>query len=376
MQAYQSLCPACHLSLPAEADRCPQCGCAVVLDPEEHPVLTDEQRETIRGAARRIRQSLLEHPEDGEARYGLALCYYSLGLLEESVEQFKAATQAMPERVDVRHAEAVALIQVGSLAGAAQTLNRAVSQDPTCSAALVLRGLVREHQGRVEEAVSDWQRAFAQGDATACRFLERFVRKCKPLIAAHVDEASIDGKMAHYLRVLTTSPPAEPRPLGATTMRVLHAVWPQKAEVMEAMYGDRVDAYRKLVDELARQRGAMNNDLIGLSELCLTAYRRSAQDLPGQLQREAYARPVLSLESRRAALDQELGEWSRRGYRVVSRTDTTAQLVKPKRFSCLWATLWFLVFGVGFLIYLFYYASKKDSVIYLEVDPLGRVLAR
>lgn len=295
MQAYQSLCPACHLSLPAEADRCPQCGCAVALAPEEHPLLTDEQRDTIRGATRRIRQSLLEHPEEGEARYSLALCYYSLGLLEES---------------------------------------------------------------------------------TASRFLERFVRKCKPLIAAHVDKASVDGKMAHYVRVLTAPPPAEPRPLGGTTMRALHAVWPQKAEVMEAMCGDRVKEYRRLADELAVQRRAVDNDLIGLSELCLTAYHRSAQDLPGQLQREADARPVLSLESRRAALDQELGQWSRRGYRVVSRTDTTAQLVKPKRFSCLWATLWFLVFGVGFLIYLFYYAGKKDSVIYLEVDPLGRVLAR
>jgi hypothetical protein len=55
------------------------------------------------------------------------------------------------------------------------------------------------------------------------------------------------------------------------------------------------------------------------------------------------------------------------GFTVASQTKTTAQLIRPKKFSCLFATLWLFVFGIGFLIYLFYYLSKKDDAIYLDI---------
>lgn len=61
------------------------------------------------------------------------------------------------------------------------------------------------------------------------------------------------------------------------------------------------------------------------------------------------------------------------GFRVVSQTPTTAQLIRPKAFSCAIATLSFLVFGVGFLIYVFWYASQKDQIVYLTVAPDGTV---
>lgn len=66
-------------------------------------------------------------------------------------------------------------------------------------------------------------------------------------------------------------------------------------------------------------------------------------------------------------LQKEIEKYIRQGYRVVSQTDTTAQLVKPKQFSCLYATLWFLLFGVGLIFYLFWYASQKDQTVYLQV---------
>ena len=81
----------------------------------------------------------------------------------------------------------------------------------------------------------------------------------------------------------------------------------------------------------------------------------------------------MSLAERTATLDSIVARYVRRGYRVVSRTPTTAQLVKPKNFSCLWATLWLLVLVVGLLVYIFYYMSKKDDTIYLEVDAYGTV---
>lgn len=83
----------------------------------------------------------------------------------------------------------------------------------------------------------------------------------------------------------------------------------------------------------------------------------------------------MNIDERRTILDQEIGKYIKRGFRVISRTDTTAQLVKPKKFSLLWAFLWFLLIGIGLLVYVFYYVAKKDKTIYLEVDELGNVKA-
>ena len=79
------------------------------------------------------------------------------------------------------------------------------------------------------------------------------------------------------------------------------------------------------------------------------------------------------IESRRAALQARINHYLSQGYRVVSQTDTTAQLVRPKSFSCLIAALSFLLLVVGFILYLIYYASKKDDTVYLSVDEYGSV---
>ena len=85
---------------------------------------------------------------------------------------------------------------------------------------------------------------------------------------------------------------------------------------------------------------------------------------------------LLSTEERRGILEREIKKYVRRGYRVVSQTDTTAQLVRAKKFSCLWALLWLLVFGIGLIVYLIYYAAKRDDQVYIEVDERGKVKRR
>lgn len=60
---------------------------------------------------------------------------------------------------------------------------------------------------------------------------------------------------------------------------------------------------------------------------------------------------------------------------VQQRTPTTAQLFKPKTFSFIWALLWFLVFGIGIIVYLIYYAAKQAEGRYVEVDEYGTVRA-
>lgn len=74
-----------------------------------------------------------------------------------------------------------------------------------------------------------------------------------------------------------------------------------------------------------------------------------------------------------STIDAKVRRYVRRGYIVQSRTDTSAQLVKPKKFSFLWAFAWFLCFGVGLLVYLLYYWAKRDHTVYLSVKSPERV---
>ncbi len=82
----------------------------------------------------------------------------------------------------------------------------------------------------------------------------------------------------------------------------------------------------------------------------------------------------ISVLERSSILGRAVADYSRRGFQIVSRTDTTAHLLKPKEFSVLWAIVWFLVLGIGVLIYIFYYMGKTDETVYLEVGRDGTLL--
>lgn len=79
------------------------------------------------------------------------------------------------------------------------------------------------------------------------------------------------------------------------------------------------------------------------------------------------------METIHPALQKEIQRYVKQGYQVISQTSTSAQLVKPKKFSCLIASLSFLLVGIGLIFYLFWYASQKDTILYLQVDESGRV---
>ncbi len=67
------------------------------------------------------------------------------------------------------------------------------------------------------------------------------------------------------------------------------------------------------------------------------------------------------------SLNPVIAYYVSKGYRVISQTETSAQLVKPKKFSLFWGVLLFLVFIVPFVIYLLSYLAKKDQSIYLQI---------
>lgn len=84
----------------------------------------------------------------------------------------------------------------------------------------------------------------------------------------------------------------------------------------------------------------------------------------------------MEIQQRRDILQHEIGNYLKHGFRVISQTDTTAQLIKPKKFSFFWAFIWFLALGIGLLVYIIYYMAKKDQQIYLSVDENGRITKR
>jgi hypothetical protein len=82
----------------------------------------------------------------------------------------------------------------------------------------------------------------------------------------------------------------------------------------------------------------------------------------------------MTTEMRRNVLEQEIQSYVRKGYRVLSQTDTSAQLVKPKRFNLLIAVICLLLAVFPFIIYLLMYMASKT--VYISVDPQGRVQRR
>ena len=67
-------------------------------------------------------------------------------------------------------------------------------------------------------------------------------------------------------------------------------------------------------------------------------------------------------------LQDTIEDHASRGFTVSSQTETTAQMVRSKEFNLVPALLWFLLFGIGVLVYIFYYMYKSDETIFIRVQ--------
>ena len=73
-------------------------------------------------------------------------------------------------------------------------------------------------------------------------------------------------------------------------------------------------------------------------------------------------------------LEEQIVRYTRRGYRIVHRSKNSVQMVRPKRFSFVWAMVWFFfTLGSGIVVYLAYYLAKTDKTVYIRVEPTGSV---
>jgi hypothetical protein len=81
------------------------------------------------------------------------------------------------------------------------------------------------------------------------------------------------------------------------------------------------------------------------------------------------------MQTQSAALDDEIRAYVELGYRLTTRAERSAHLVRPKVFSFGWALFWLLLLGIGLPFYLMYYLAKRDALAMLEVADNGDVLA-
>ena len=77
-----------------------------------------------------------------------------------------------------------------------------------------------------------------------------------------------------------------------------------------------------------------------------------------------------------ADLRGEIARYVSRGYEVTTQTDDSAALVKRKRFSFLAFIVLFVLGVIPGIIYVAWYAAKKDDTIYLHLDDSGSVQRR
>ena len=84
--------------------------------------------------------------------------------------------------------------------------------------------------------------------------------------------------------------------------------------------------------------------------------------------------PALPRPTASDPLEPYIQQMSRYGYKVGSRSARAAQLIKPKQFNVTVAIICVLLALIPFLIYLCVYAAEKDVIVYLAVEPDGRIM--
>lgn len=110
----------------------------------------------------------------------------------------------------------------------------------------------------------------------------------------------------------------------------------------------------------------------------LTNYNKrenqNQQDSPNEQQeqeKEQESLEPITMEQRQGILEEKIIEFTQQGWRVNNRTETSAQLVRDKKASCLVAVLLFTLGIVPGILYLAIYPGTNS--LYISVNQFGRV---
>ena len=124
----------------------------------------------------------------------------------------------------------------------------------------------------------------------------------------------------------------------------------------------------KLVDELVTEDGWPKEAAVSFVDEVESRIRSRSR--PGA---RNSARVDGRLPMADAPLQDHIDWYEDQGFQVVSQTDTSAELVKPKQFSIFLALLSFVFFFVGFFLYLIYHAVRRNITVHLVVQSDGTV---
>ena len=67
------------------------------------------------------------------------------------------------------------------------------------------------------------------------------------------------------------------------------------------------------------------------------------------------------------AFETAIADYSARGFLLVSKTETSALLRKPKQFNVLLAILGAVLCLVGLIVYVIFYATQQDEVVEIRL---------
>ena len=126
----------------------------------------------------------------------------------------------------------------------------------------------------------------------------------------------------------------------------------------------------KLVDELVTEDGWPKEAAVSLVDEVDREFVHHPDRVPGIPRGRAVGSPMAD-----APLQDHIDWYEDQGFQVVSQTDTSAELVRPKQFSIFLALLSFMFFGVGLVLYLIYHLAGRNITVHLAVLPDGTVTA-
>ena len=368
-------CPVCYQKW-GDGKVCPSCGGqAEIYYERDLPLPESIDAERLQGVIEAARIRLAKYPDDGNARYVLGLNYVHLGLLPEGITEIKKAADLLPEKVQIRYEAAALSAMVGIFNNEVlDEVNKVLARQPDFKQALYLKGVIQEELGNIPLAVRAWQQAYNldQDYKPATFRLSHFTERERPylktptILRSLSVAANVDENTRALLKQLSAPLPSSPPPLGKTSMRLLHSISLDTARRMRKIHTREVQAYQ---NDLSRRDLAweeLESDIIAVSDVCIVSYElRQRQPTP----RKSGVR-MLTVAERSAILEDAIQRYQKGGFHLVSRTDTSAQLYRPKQFSCCLAIiLVFLVIGI--ILYLIYYLTKKDDSVFLEVDEYG-----
>jgi tetratricopeptide (TPR) repeat protein len=103
--------------------------------------------------------------DDSQAHYDLGVAFKEMGLLDEAISEFQKALRSQDMRIRTAEALGVCFFEKGQPEVAATVLRRAIEQDPGSDenkiGLLYWLGRSEEEQGKMAEALNNYQRVFA-----------------------------------------------------------------------------------------------------------------------------------------------------------------------------------------------------------------------